>query len=153
MSEELSQQDILRITQILQQQQSNQNPEMTPEQFLMNTLLNPVRMKTTRNNIMDTENNSIVTSESREGSIINQDGYIEEIIENNVFMLDDGTSTSGIVQCQSCYSVIKEENTRRCSCGKTCCLIPGCGIYLKSTQTWYCCLLHAILGFFHISIR
>ena len=91
--------------------------------------------------------------ETKEGTVLNKAGFIEDIKEESSYMLDDGTSLNGIVRCQTCHGVVKEENLERCGCGKTCCVRPGCGKFSKSTGRWYCCKWHAFLGYLGIGLR
>jgi len=109
----------------------------------MNQILNPVQLKTKRTNLIDQKEHKKLISETRTASFINEKGFLEEIEENNIRMLDDGTSTCGVVICQTCGGVVKEENIRRCTCGKTVCIRPGCGY--KTDNKWFCGFWHSLI--------
>ena len=144
--------DINEIMRLLQIQKGDQNIEQSIEQVLMNLIMNPLRMSTTQTQLVDIQNNGLI-SETKEGSFLNKAGFIEDIKQDSIFMLDDGTSMSGVAKCQTCNGIVKEENLKRCGCGKTCCVIPRCGKYLESKDKWYCSSLHAFLGFLGINLR
>ena len=154
MSDEIDKEKILRL---LQRQQANQNPESSLlEQLLTLQVLNPVRRKSQRMRIAENPPHGVV-SERREAVVINEDGGIEEMSEESICIhsLDDGTSVNsrGIARCQTCGGLVKEENLRRCDCGKTCCVIPGCGKSFRTNGKLYCCIWHALLGLLGISLR
>ena len=149
MSQDRTKEDIIKFLQL---QQTNQNIEPSLEQLLMNLILNPMRMSTTRAKLMDNQNNGLI-SETKEGIVLNEAGFIEDIKEENIYMFDDGTSLKGIVKCQTCEGIVKEENLKRCGCGKTCCVRPGCGKFSESSGNWYCCNWHAFLGYLGIGLR
>jgi len=116
-------------------------------------IINPTRVKISKTNLTDFNGNSIPIKQSSDGSTINPAGFPEETESEDVFLLDDGTSLCGITVCQTCKGVIKEENLRRCKCGKTCCIIKGCGKYSKYRDEWYCSGLHKFLGELGINLR
>jgi len=148
MSNNISIEDIVRL---MQAGQGGQELEQSLEQLLMSQLLNPVQVSTARTLLANISRNGVI-SECREGSIINSAGVLEDIKEVKVYMLDDGTSTSGIVRCQTCGGIVSEKNLKRCDCGRTCCVRPGCGKYLRSKDSWYCCRKHAVLGFLGLNL-
>ncbi len=86
-------------------------------------------------------NPSNVLSETRTRTRINSRGDTEEIQEEiiHISMLDDGTSANrnGIVICQTCGATVREENIKRCPCGKTVCVRPRCG-YKAISEKWFC---------------
>ena len=149
MSEDLSPEEMLKIRQQENNQDINQAPETSLESTLMSFLANPERMSKTIKQVIDRPSNGKI-SETVEGTILTPNG-LEDIKQENIFMLDDGTSMIGIAQCQNCGSIIKEENLKRCGCGKTCCVVQGCG--KVSNNHWYCCAWHSFLGFFGIGLR
>ena len=128
------------------------DPQDALEQLLQRQILNPVRLKTKVQKVTRFKDEGVL-SYKREGTIINEYGLTEEIEEENIVFLEDGTSMQGWAKCQTCKTIIKEENLRRCMCGKTCCIIQGCGIYLSCKDEWYCCRWHAFLGWLGINIR
>lgn len=101
--------------------------EQSLEQSLMNQIINPASIKRTRTNLIDNFGRKATISETRTAGFINDKGVYEEMQEDNIRMLDDGTSTCGVVICQTCGAVVKEENISRCKCGKTVCVRPNCG--------------------------
>lgn len=149
MSQDRTQEDII---QHLNHRQHNQPPDQTLEQLLMNLILNPQSTSTTRTRVVGNSNNGII-SETKEGSRIHEAGFIEDIKEDRIYMLDDGTSLSGVARCQTCGGTVKEENLKRCSCGKTCCVRPGCGKFSEAKGEWYCCNSHHFLRFLGIPLR
>lgn len=82
-----------------------------------------------------------------------QDGSIQDVKYENIPVLDDGTSLTGITRCQNCQGVIKEENMKRCVCGLTVCVRAGCAKYSKSKDQWYCCTSHMIRDSLGLSSR
>jgi hypothetical protein len=56
-----------------------------------------------------------------------------------IVIIGDGTAFTGterISACQKCGKIVREENLRRCECGRTVCLRKGCGkIY---GGKWFC---------------
>lgn len=150
MTEEMTPEEIL---QFLSRQQSNQNLDATLEQVLMRHILNPTGLKTTRAVLVDISSDGVI-SETREGTLINEAGILEEIRQENIYMLDDGTSMNVVVRCQTCNGIVKEQNLRRCPCGKTCCVRQGCGQNVDgSTETLYCSGWHAFSGWLGFSLR
>lgn len=150
MSDEMTPEDIL---QFMEAQKRQLHPEENLEQLLMKMLLNPTRLKTTRSVLMDVTSDGVI-SETREGTVLNPAGFIEELSENRLVMLDDGTSMSGVVRCQTCNGIVKEQNLRRCACGKTCCVRQGCGQGGDgSMETLYCSGWHAFYGWLGFSLR
>ena len=152
MSDEMSPEEIL---QFVNQQQADQNLDASLEQVLMRHILNPTRLKSTRTVLVDVNSDGVIF-ETREGTVLNPAGFIEEIKEDRFFMLDDGTSTSpsGITRCGTCQGVVKEQNLRRCPCGKTCCVRQGCGQSVDgSTETLYCSGWHSFFGWLGFGLR
>jgi hypothetical protein len=134
-------------------QMPGQNLDPSQEQSLMDILLkSSFRQKASRTLII--ENTGDVISESREGSIIDQNGFIHDIKENYVYVFADGSSTSpeGYTRCQSCGSTVKK--VFRCPCGITVCQSLECpSKYSKSKNQWYCSTRHKTLDIFGISLR
>jgi len=122
---------------------SIQNPEQLLEQTLVNTVLNPIKLKTTGQYYMDTRSNEVPLMEVQEGTIINDRGYIEEVKKEVFYPLDDGTSLGGVAECMNCGSTVKLENLHRCTCGKTCCVL--CGNHSTNTNQWFCSWWHQFL--------
>lgn len=150
MSEEMTPEDIL---QFLNRQQTGQDLDSSLEQILMRQILNPTRLKTTRSILVDVTPDGII-SEIREGTVLNPAGFIEELAENRLVMLDDGTSMGGVVRCQTCDGIVKEENLRRCGCGKTCCVRQGCGQNVNGlAETLFCSGWHAFFGWLGFGLR
>lgn len=141
------------IEKILEQQQNNQNNEPNLEALLTNLIINPTRIKIKKTNLTDFNGNSIPIKQSSDGSTINPAGFPEETESEDVFLLDDGTSLCGITVCQTCGGVVKEDNLRRCKCGKTCCIIKGWGKHSKYRDEWYCSGLHKFLGELGFNLR
>ncbi len=108
MTEDINKEEILNI---IQQQQNNQNIETNLEDMLKALLLNPSRMSTERTQLIDNLHNGVI-SEIKEGSVLNASGFIEDIKQENIFMLDDGTSLGGIVKCQTCSGIVKLERLK-----------------------------------------
>lgn len=155
--EDLNEEDILNFLHSQQAQQPNNTdlaPEQSLEQLLMSLILNPAEADAKRIRLVDDPYSGIM-SEIREKVIINQAGVIEKIQEEivNVCTLADGSAFNGygIVRCQNCGGVVKEENTTRCLCGKVICISTGCakgsGSYL------FCSTWHRILNFLGFSLR
>lgn len=140
------------IMQYLNSQQPNQSPEQTLEQLLMNLVLNPMEKSTTRTQVAPNPNNGVVT-ETKEMTMLNEAGFMENVKQENIYMLDDGTSMNGVARCQTCGGIVKEENLKRCGCGKTCCVRPGCGKFSEKKNEWYCCSSHQFLRFLCIPLR
>ena len=150
MSENMSPEDIRNF---VNRQQADQNLDATLEQLLMKMLLDPTRLKRTRSILMNISSEGVI-SETLEATLINEAGILEEIRQENIYMLDDGTSRSGVVRCQTCYGVIDQSSLRRCQCGKTCCVRPGCAMYSESKNEWYCCGWHDFFrGVFGMNLR
>lgn len=153
MPEDLNINDII---QILGLQQNGPNSEQSLEQLLYNLILNPVKLQRQRIKLDENLGNDVLF-ELREGSIINEAGCIEEIQElvlnTNTFADGSPKNIYGITKCQTCGSIIREENIRMCPCGRTCCLVPGCGYYSRFTDRWYCSWFHKLLGFLGIGLR
>lgn len=152
MSDDLSTEDILKLIQQQGNKNINQSPDTSVENILMSLIMNPNNKSTTRTQLMDKPSNGTIF-ETVEGTTLNADGFIEDIKQENISVLDDGTSMKGVTRCQTCGGIIKEESLKRCPCGKTCCVIQGCGKYSKSKDQWYCCSFHLFLGYFGISLR
>lgn len=140
-------------------QQGNQTANIQPntplsiEQLLIKTILNPVWLKTKKKYLTDCQGNNEVIAGSREGSLPHSSGFTEEINDEFIPMLDDGTSSCGIVICQTCGGRVKEENIRRCVCGRTCCLREGCAKYSEEKEEWYCSNKHKIMRSLGFSLR
>lgn len=133
-------------------QQEGQDVEQTLEQLLLRALLNPETTSTTTTKLMDSPGDGTI-SKTIEGTTISPAGTPEEIKQTNIYQLDDGTSTSGIVRCQTCSGIVKEANLQRCGCGRTVCVIPECG-KTDSNNNWYCSDWHKFLGgFLGINLR
>jgi hypothetical protein len=133
--------------------QENQNVEPTLEELLTRLIINPARLNTVRKNLSNFDGKTLTIAQSREGSLINQAGFPEEINSDEIFLLDDGTSLCGITICQTCGGVVKEENIRRCKCGQTCCLRKGCGRFSRLRNEWYCCSWHKFKGKLGFNLR
>lgn len=119
------------------------NDQVSLKDFMTMFIMSPFRTCTTRIVLSDGSKKKVL-SETKEGIVVNAQGSIEEIKETIHTTLDDGTSLNGIAVCQSCRGTVKEENLRRCVCGKTCCIRPDCGIYVAGK--WYCSRWHSFLG-------
>lgn len=138
--------DIEEILKAVQQIQDDPDMESSIQQELINQLLNPIELNSSRLRIVEEPENGVV-SESREGVIINAEGYPEKIKEEtiNVMMLGDGTSLNpqGIVRCQTCSRLIKEASLSRCLCGKTVCIM--CARHNGKYDIWFCGRIHKFL--------
>lgn len=124
----------------------------TVEEMLLQLVLNPNRLKIERT-ILAQQVEGGVLGESREGTVMNAQGFLEEVKEQKFFMLDDGTSTSSVVICQTCGGTVKESNLKRCPCGQTVCLRKGCARGGKHSEQWFCCTAHRFLYFVGFSLR
>ena len=123
---------------------------LSAEDFLKMFILNPLRMKTTIRRIMNSRH-SRITFIRREGSRISREGFVEDIDEETNCVLDDGTSSCGIVVCQTCGRTISHKNLKRCICGRTCCICHGCGVFFSGK--WYCSRMHAFLDTMGLPLR
>ena len=98
--------EMQKLIELVHKLNQNQNVQPTSdsnlEQLLINTILNPVWMKTKKKILIDCQGNNEVIAGTREGSIPHSSGFTEEVNDEYIPMLDDGTSTCGIVICQSC---------------------------------------------------
>ncbi|MHB9141993.1 MAG: hypothetical protein ACYC25_08980, partial [Paludibacter sp.] len=138
---------------IFNELQNSQNSDAILEKILMQLVLNPARIKIQKKNLTDFNGNTVAIAQSIEGTAINPAGFPTEEVCEDVFVLDDGTSLCGISVCQTCGGIVKEENIRRCECGKTICLRRGCAKYSAYKNTWYCCSWHKFLGNLGINLR
>lgn len=131
---------------------ANQTADMDLNNLMQSILLNPLRVKVSRTNIIDNQGVSTVLSETKEGSRVHPKGYIEDIREENIHMLDDGESTGEVVICQTHRGKVLKKNIRRCiRCRIVCCISHRCtAIYSRSENVWYCglwCSLLDAIGF------
>jgi len=132
--------DMVNKDEVLKFFQQQGKDQVSYEDFVKMFLLSPLRTSSTKV-ILSDGNKKRVISETREGVVINSQGSIEEIKEVVHTTLDDGSSLNGIAICQTCEGTVREENLRRCTCGRTCCIRPECGVY--SNGKWYCSGWHA----------
>ncbi len=131
--EAINKDDVLRPFQ-----QSNNQKGL--EDFAKAVITSPFKTVITRT-VLVSETGEHVISETREKYDIDAQGVIKETRETIQHTLGDGTSLNGIAICQTCESAVKEESLRRCTCGKTCCIRPDCGVYIDGK--WYCSRWHA----------
>lgn len=139
----------------LQQHSNDRQPNL--EDILIQHILNPFRLERQIIRIVDNPESDQIY-EIREGSIINQNGFQEEIQELliNVRAFADGTPMNifGIVKCENCGSIVRDQSTTLCACcGKMCCLSPNCLQYSRLTEKIYCSKFHKYLGLLGIRLR
>lgn len=136
------------------QQQGEQGAADSLEQMLYQMVLNPVRLThqriTLSNDLADN-----VMFEIREGVIINENGYEEDMQELtiNTNSMADGSPMNiyGVVKCQSCDSLVREESVLRCArCLKVVCLSPGCAHYSNYANAFFCSSKCKWLSLFHL---
>ncbi|MBI9093126.1 MAG: hypothetical protein JEZ12_28275 [Desulfobacterium sp.] len=136
------------------QQQGEQGAGDSLEQMLYQMILNPVRLTHQRISLSsDLADN--VMFEIREGVIINENGYEEDMQELtiNTNPLADGSPMNiyGVVKCQTCGSLIREESMARCArCLKVVCLAPQCAHYSNSANAFFCSRKCKWLSIFHL---
>jgi len=146
-----------KMLQMLRSYYTPQTLEKILETRLMNQVLNPAEFKIKRTRIVDKANPLGISSETREATRLNEQGILERIIEEILYVqvLRDGTTINnhGISKCQSCGNIVSTESIRRCPCGKTCCTSKGCGCYSKRKDEWFCSRKHASLALLGINLR
>lgn len=150
MSDEKTKEEIMRLLGI---QHVNQSIEKDPVQVIAELLLNQTNLKTKKTNLIDGFSQANVISEVKQRTFLNEDGSLEESEDQDFYILDDGTSLTGVTICQTCGGRVKEESIRRCECGKICCVRPGCARRNKNDENWYCSGWHAFLGFLGFNLR
>ena len=132
------------------EQQANSNPninihpntELNPEQILINSILDPRRLKIKGTYLIDSQGNEVPYYEKFKGTVLGKEGYPVDLHKEYFYPLDDGTTMGEVTECQTCGSIIHKDNMLRCACGITCCVL--CGIYSNKTQMYYCCTWHKI---------
>ena len=146
MNQNFSEEDLLNIIR----EQNNQNPESNLEQELMNLILNPNEVSTTRIKLVETPVSGML-SEVREGVMLNPaTGNIEKIQEQIIYFnsFDDGSTMNefGILRCQNCGNLVREENTTRCLCGRIICISENCAKWSGLRNLFFCSKWHKFLG-------
>ena len=133
--------DMEQILEMLKQQ-GEQGEVDSLEQMLYQMILNPVRLLHQRISLSNDLTDNVVF-EIKEGVIINEKGYEEDMQELviNTNAMADGSPMNiyGIVQCQSCGSLVREESVLRCArCLKLICLSPRCAHYSNFANAFFC---------------
>jgi hypothetical protein len=146
-----------KMLQVLQSECTPETLEKMLESRLIDQVLNPAEFKIQRKRIVDKPSALGISSETREGTRLNEYGILEKIIEEILYVqiLDDGTTINehGISKCQSCGQIVSAESIRRCPCGKTVCISKACGVYSKRKDEWFCSRKHATLAMLGINLR
>ena len=146
-----------KVITLLNQNCSQDLSERSLEEYLMQLLLNPMKLKRQRTSVVGEKEILGILNDIREGLILNENGMLEEIREEyrHVQVLRDGTpvNQNGFSKCQTCGSIVSIDSIRRCPCGQTCCISKNCGFYSKKKDEWYCSRKHASLSFFKINPR
>lgn len=98
------------------------------ENFLKLLKANPLSAKTKRVVISDGSKEDVLFETSKQ-TVLNDAGVPETILLSKPRILDDGSSLAeaGVTRCQNCQGLVRVKSLARCLCGKTCCLIKGCG--------------------------
>lgn len=140
---------IMKILELQQQKENTQNnflslsTNQSIEEQLMNSLLNPIRIKKTGKYMITRQEQEVPLMEVFEGTVMNEKGFIEEIKKERYYTMPDGTSLGEYVECMNCGNIVHKESISRCAiCRKTVCIL--CEKF--SSGKSYCCYWHKFLG-------
>ena len=120
-----------------------QNSELSPEQILINSLLEPRSLKIEGSYQIDSQGNEVQLTEIKTGTVLSKEGYPIELHKKYFFTLADGSSLGETAECMNCLETVHKDNLFRCPiCGVTCCVL--CDTFSGKTQNHYCCNWHKI---------
>lgn len=145
--------EIQELMNLLHQQESQDSSDLL-EQMLYQMILSPVKLQHQRISLANNLSENVMF-EIRQGVIINENGHEEDMQELviNANALADGSPMNiyGIVKCQTCGSLVREESITRCArCLKITCLSSKCARYSRHLNAFFCSWKCKILSFLNL---